>query len=144
MTALADRSNELSELAAQRGLEFGYHNDSWELANRIGGRDALDAFVDRLTPSVVLEIDVYWAAVGGADAPALLRAYGDRVRLLHMKDGTLDGDITKQQPLGRGEVDVRGVLAAAPQAIRVVEFDAFAGDIFEAIAASLAWLVGND
>ena len=93
---------------------------------------------------MVLEIDIYWAAVGGADAPALLRAYGDRVRLLHMKDGTLDGDITKQQPLGRGEVDVRGVLAAAPQAIRVVEFDAFAGDIFEAIAASLAWLVGND
>ena len=144
VTALADRSNELSELAAQRGLEFGYHNHSWELANRIDGRHALDVFVDRLAPSVVLEIDTYWAAVGGADTPALLRAYGDRVRLLHVKDGTLDGDITKQQPLGRGEIDVRGVLAAAPRAIRVVEFDTFAGDTFEAIAASLAWLVSND
>ena len=40
--------------------------------------------------------------------------------------------------------DVAGILAAAPQALRVVEFDAYAGDVFDGIAQSLAWLKEND
>ncbi|PEU49453.1 xylose isomerase, partial [Priestia megaterium] len=43
-----------------------------------------------------------------------------------------------------GDVDVAGILAAAPQAIRVVEFDAYSGDVFQGITESLAWLKGND
>jgi hypothetical protein len=39
---------------------------------------------------------------------------------------------------------VRGILAAAPQAIRVVEFDAYSGDVFQGITESLEWLKGND
>ncbi|WP_454858551.1 sugar phosphate isomerase/epimerase family protein [Promicromonospora soli] len=141
---LAERVNHLSTLATERGLEFGYHNHQWELSTHIGGRHALEVFVGHLAPEVVLEVDTYWAGVGGADAPALLRALGDRVRLIHVKDGTLDGDVSAQQPAGSGEVDVRGVLAAAPQATRVIEFDAYAGDVFEGIAQSLAWLKEND
>jgi sugar phosphate isomerase/epimerase len=144
VAALADRANVLSEIASERGLVFAYHNHNWELATRIDGQHALDVFVDRLAPSVALEIDTYWSSVGGADTPALLRRYGDRVRLLHMKDGTLDGDTAKQQPLGGGEVNVVGILAAAPQAMRVIEFDAYAGDVFEGIEASLTWLTEND
>ena len=36
------------------------------------------------------------------------------------------------------------ILAAAPSAIRVVEFDAYKGDVFEGIAESLTWLKDND
>jgi sugar phosphate isomerase/epimerase len=141
---LAERVNELAGQASERGLEFGYHNHAWELSTEIGGSSALHAFVEHLEPSVVLEVDTYWAQVGGADAPALLRELGGRVRFIHVKDGTLGGDVTQQQPAGSGEIDVRAVLAAAPQAIRVVEFDAYAGDVFEGIAQSLAWLEEND
>jgi sugar phosphate isomerase/epimerase len=141
---LAGRVNDLAALAAERGLEFGYHNHAWELRNRIDGQHALEVFVEQLDPRVVLEVDTYWAAVGGADTPALLRALGNRVRFLHIKDGTLDGDKTKQQPAGSGEVDVAAILAAAPDAVRVIEFDAYAGDVFEGIASSLAWLKEND
>lgn len=144
IAALAERANLLSALASERGLLFAYHNHNWELSTRIDGRHALDHFVDRLAPSVALEIDTYWSSVGGADTPALLRRYGERVRLLHVKDGTLDGDITRQQPLGGGEVDVAGILAAAPHAMRVIEFDAYGGDVFEGIGASLQWLSEND
>lgn len=141
---LAERVNGLAELAAERGLEFGYHNHAWELGTRLGEQHALEVFVEHLAPEVVLEVDTYWAAVGGADVPALLAALGDRVRLIHVKDGTLDGDVDRQQPAGSGEVDVPAILAAAPGATRVIEFDAYGGDVFEGISQSLAWLSEHD
>jgi sugar phosphate isomerase/epimerase len=141
---LAERVNGLSVLAAERGLEFGYHNHAWELSARIEGRHALELFAEHLDPAVVLEVDTYWASVGGADTPALLGALDDRVRLIHVKDGTLDGDVEAQQPAGFGAVDVPAILAAAPRATRVIEFDAYAGDVFAGIALSFAWLAEND
>ncbi|WP_423463573.1 sugar phosphate isomerase/epimerase family protein [Promicromonospora sp. MS192] len=141
---LAERVNGLAGLASDRGLELGYHNHAWELSTRLDGRHALEVFVGHLAPEVVLEVDTYWAAVGGADTPALLRELGDRVRLIHVKDGTLDGDVDRQEPAGSGDVDVPAILAAAPAATRVIEFDAYAGDVFDGIARSLAWLTEHD
>jgi sugar phosphate isomerase/epimerase len=140
----ADRVNELSALAHEYVLTFGYHNHAWELENTVGGRPALELFVERLAPEVVLEIDTFWATVGGADTPALLRSLGERVTLIHVKDGQKSTDTSTQQPAGQGEVDVAAILAAAPQALRVVEFDAYAGDVFDGIAQSFAWLQEND
>ena len=128
--------------AADLGLAVGYHNHWWELQNKIGGRTAFEMFADLLDPELVLEVDTYWAAAGGADAPALLTALGDRVHALHVKDGDLSTDATGQVPAGQGRVPVADVLAAAPDALRVVEFDAYAGDIFEGLAASHAYLTG--
>ncbi len=96
-------------------------------------------FVDQLDPAVVLEVDTYWATAGGEDAPALLRRLGAKVHAIHVKDGGLATDGTGQLPAGRGVVPVADVLAAAPQALRVIEFDAYDGDVFEGIAASLAY-----
>jgi sugar phosphate isomerase/epimerase len=162
---LADRVSELTAAAAAHGLRFGYHNHQWEFTNRVDGRPVYDLFVERLAPETVLELDTFWATVGGADVPAVLRELGDRVVAIHVKDGRVDGDILtalpssesalivpdalrrafeNQTPAGEGDVDVRGILAAAPQALRVVEFDAYAGDVFDGIARSLAWLREND
>lgn len=140
----AERLNALAPPAAERGLEVGYHNHAWELSTRIGGRHALEVLTDHLASDVVLEVDAYWAAVGGADVPALLTTLGDRVRLIHVKDGPLDGDVARQEPLGAGEVDQPPILAAATRATRVIEFDAYAGDVFDGIARSLAWLTEHD
>ena len=140
----ADRVNALAARAATFGLAFGYHNHNWELANRVDGRPALLSFVDRVDDAVVLEIDTFWASVGGVDTPKLLRSLGDRVKFVHVKDGALSDDTSLQQPAGKGAVDVAGILAAAPQAVRVVEFDAYAGDLFDGIAESFAWLKEHD
>lgn len=141
---LAERVNTLSALAHEYVLDFGYHNHQWELENTVDGRPVLELFAEKLEPAVVLEVDTFWATVGGADTPALLKTLGDRVRFIHVKDGAKSTDTSLQQPAGQGEVDVVGILAAAPQALRVVEFDAFAGDVFDGIAQSLAWLKEND
>ncbi|WP_282794342.1 sugar phosphate isomerase/epimerase [Streptomyces sp. CC224B] len=135
----AERLNSLAGTAARHGLRLGYHNHWWELEPRVDGRHALDVLAESLAPDVFLEVDTYWAAVGGADVPALLGRLGDRVQALHLKDGPG----TKDDPnvaVGGGTMPVPELLAAAPDAWRVVEFDACAGDLFGELAASRAYL----
>ena len=162
---IADRVNELQVAAAAAGLRFGYHNHNWEFSNLVDGRPIFELFLERISAEVVLEIDTFWSTVGGADTPALLRSLGERVQLLHIKDGTVAGDIASslpsaesallvpealekafrdQVPAGSGDVDIPAILAAAPHALRVVEFDGYSGDIFEGVATSFAWLAEND
>lgn len=142
ITAIASALNAAAKKAADHGLTVGYHNHWWETQNSVGGRTALEAFADQLDPELVLEVDTYWATAGGADAPALLNTLGERVVALHVKDGDLATDASGQVPAGQGRVPVADVLAAAPNALRVVEFDAYHGDMFEALAASHAYVTG--
>jgi sugar phosphate isomerase/epimerase len=116
----------------------GYHPHRWELERRIDGTPALEVFADALGDEVVLELDTYWSAVGGVDPVALLGRLGERVVALHIKDGPVNREIEQQLPAGSGAMPVAEILAAAPNARPVIEFDAYAGDLFEGIAASLA------
>ncbi|APX33909.1 hypothetical protein BH708_15655 [Brachybacterium sp. P6-10-X1] len=139
--ALAARLNERAAAAASSGIRVGYHNHHVELASQLEGRSALELFAAELDPQVVLEIDTYWAAVGGADVPALLSTLGDRVQLVHLKDGDLSEDPAAQLPLGTGAMPLAATLdAAAGAAYGVIEFDDYAGDMFEGIGASLTHL----
>jgi tRNA nucleotidyltransferase (CCA-adding enzyme) len=143
--ALADALNEAAAWASGEGLRIGYHNHQFELASTIDGRHALEVFAERLGPQVVLEVDAYWAHVGGADVPALLGRLGDRVVALHVKDGDGSLDTSRQVPAGSGVVPIAAVLSAAPQAVPIIEFDDSAGDLYEAIAASRSYVLGlND
>jgi sugar phosphate isomerase/epimerase len=144
IAATAHALNDAAKVAAEHGVRVGYHNHFWELESRLGDRTAFEVLADQLDPALVLEVDTYWATAGGADAPALLRRLGERVHAIHVKDGGLATDGSGQVPAGQGRVPVREVLAAAPHALRVVEFDHFAGDIFTAVAASRDYLLAND
>jgi sugar phosphate isomerase/epimerase len=134
--------NETAAQAADLGIRIGYHNHWWELENRVDGGTALEALADRLDPAVVLEVDVYWAAVGGQDVPALLGRLGDRVRYLHVKDGPA----TKGDPMtavGSGTLPIPDILAAGKSVEwRVVELDECATDMVRALADSHAYLTG--
>ena len=137
---LAEALSEAAAEGAGYGVQVGYHNHHFELESTFGGRHALEVFADHLAPEVVLEVDTYWAYAGGADVPALLRRLGRRVTALHVKDGDGTLDTSTQVAVGSGRLPVREILAAAPDALRVVELDDTAGDVFEAIEASRAFL----
>jgi sugar phosphate isomerase/epimerase len=141
---LARDLNETAAKAADQGLRLGYHNHDFELSSRIAGRPALEVLADALDPAVILEVDTYWAAVGGVDVPALLGRLGDRVRYLHVKDGP----VTKDDPMtavGSGRMPVAEILAACPSAEwHVVELDRCATDMLTAVGDSLAWLAAHD
>ena len=70
-----------------------------------------------------------------------MRKHGARIVALHIKDGTKDGNLENQVPAGTGEIPIKEILAAAPHALPVVEFDQYVkGDLFEGIAQSLAYI----
>lgn len=138
--AAAADLNAVAELARDEGIVIGYHNHDHEVRHEIGGRTALEVFADALADDVVLELDTFWAEVGGASAVALLARLGERVKFVHMKDGPYTMDVAEQQPLGRGAMPVAEILKAAPDAVRVVELDAYAGDMFDAVEQSVRYL----
>ncbi len=132
----------LSRWAADHGLRLGYHNHDFELSSMIGGRPALEVLAGQLGDAVLLEVDTYWAAVGGQDVPDLLRRLGDRVRYLHVKDGPATGRDDDMTAVGAGRLPVAEILAANPSVQwHVVELDRCATDMMTAVRESLAWLV---
>lgn len=139
---VADELNRTAAAVAGHGIQVGYHNHWFELDAVFDGRTALEWLADDLDDGIVLEVDTYWAAVGGQDVPALLGRLGDRVRFLHLKDGPLEPR-EPQVALGRGVLPVAAILGAAPRIeLAVVELDSFDGDMFEALADSVAFLTG--
>jgi sugar phosphate isomerase/epimerase len=143
ISATATWLNQLAPIAESYGLRLGYHNHYWELENTFDGTTALELLANDLDPAIVLELDTYWAAVGGQDVPALLHRLGRRVQYLHVKDGDISKNNLAQTAVGSGRMPVLDVLAAAPDAARVVELDDFDGDVFDALAASAAFLTAN-
>ena len=135
--------NAAAEKAAEYGLTVGYHNHQFELEATVDGKHGLEVLAEHLDPEVVLEVDTYWAHVGGADVPALLDRLGDRVVALHIKDGDGSLDNKKQVAVGAGVVPVQDFMAAAPEALFVVELDDSEGDLVEAVGASREFLVAG-
>jgi sugar phosphate isomerase/epimerase len=138
----ADRLNVANEQARARGLTLGYHNHFWELQSVIDDRPALLHLFDHVDASVLAEVDVYWARVGGVDPAALLSELGARAALLHVKDGPADDPEHSMVAVGDGAIDVPAVLAAAPEAAwHIIELDRCDTDMFEAVERSYHYLV---
>jgi hypothetical protein len=68
--AVAAELNGIAARLAGEGLRLGYHNHDHELALLPDGTPALEALAAGLDPAVLLEVDTYWAAVGGQNVPA--------------------------------------------------------------------------
>ncbi|MBA8796009.1 sugar phosphate isomerase/epimerase [Friedmanniella endophytica] len=145
--ATASKLNSRAKEAAEHGLKVGYHNHDHEFRSVIDGRPAYDLFVELLDPEVALEVDLYWATAGGVDPAELLGRLGDRVVAVHMKDGPMREGITAAQlpddqcPAGQGDVPLLpAVSAGSGVEYAVIEYDHYAGDIFDGIAQSYRYL----
>lgn len=81
-------ARELSSIArvcAERGIGLGYHNHDFEFAP-LEGTTLWAILLDELAAECVIELDLYWASIGGRDPLAAMTEAGDRLALLHMKD----------------------------------------------------------
>ena len=137
----ADALNAAAEIAVKHGIRIGYHNHWFELESVIDGDTGLEILGSGLNPAIILELDTYWAAAGGQDVVALLGRLGDRVRLLHIKDGPIEPDPASQLAVGNGKMPIWDIIAAATSLeVAVVELDAFAGDMFDAVTDSVKYL----
>ena len=151
---IAERLNRAADQAATFGLTVGYHNHAQEFVASFDGQSAYERFVSLTDERVQLELDLFWALTGGQDVPALVAALGDRLTAVHVKDGVVPAsnpwapgaeafgsDSLDQRRAGTGDVPLAAALTAGT-AIRyaVVEYDTAPGDVFEDVAASLAFL----
>ena len=137
-----EQLNRAGEFARGNGLELGYHNHWWEY-KKLDSADTLDLMLSELDDAVFLQIDTYWAQVGGLDAADVLRQVGSRAPLIHLKDGSLDKD-DDMTALGQGKMDVPGIVAAAESADwHIVELDRCATDMLTAVRESCDYLVSS-
>lgn len=136
----AEALNAAARLAAAHGVTLFYHNHAFEM-QPVAGRPALYHLVERLDPAVMLEVDTYWARVGGVDPAALLRDLGPRAALLHIKDGPGTPD-DPMVAVGDGVMDFPAVLAAADGHAQwlIVELDRCATDMMTAVERSYRYL----
>ncbi len=140
---LASVFNEAAANAGSRGMQVGYHNHWWEFDHTVDGELPYDVLQSLLDPAVFAEVDIYWVQVGGHDPAAVIGALGNRARFLHVKDGPLDPP-SPMTAAGEGKVDLDAALAAGGFVEwHVVELDACATDMFEAVEQSQRYLVGR-
>lgn len=100
-----------ARLLADEGIRLGYHNHAFEF-ERLDGTTIWDVLLAELAPAVEIELDVYWAAVGGRDPIEEIQAASGRVRLLHMKDRAA-GPEPHDAPVGEGTLPFADIIEAA-------------------------------
>ncbi|CAN5479809.1 sugar phosphate isomerase/epimerase [soil metagenome] len=116
--------NKAGKIFKENGLTFCYHNHGQEFIPYQDGT-LYDYIVQNTNPEYVsFQLDLIWATMGGADPVALLNKYGNRYKLIHMKDlkkgvksdgkGSLPAE--DNVPLGQGQIDIEGVIRAAKKA----------------------------
>jgi sugar phosphate isomerase/epimerase len=155
--AMVDLYNEGAENAAPHGLQIGYHNHDWDLAE-VDGKPGYRYILEGTPETVLWEADLFWVARAGLNPAEFVKEIGPRGICLHFKDGivTAEGEFTEAEtedgkimvsdakpflPAGSGQVDlVAAAQAAAYTRYAVVELDSYEGDMMKAVQESYTYL----
>lgn len=136
----SDQLNQAHAIMAAADYPFGVHNHWWEF-QELAGMYPYRYLLENLHPNIFFELDVYWMQVGGVDPAKAIEEFGNKARLLHVKDGpAIVGE--PMVALGEGNVDIPAIIRAneAHNEWLIVELDNCATDIFDAVEASLDFL----
>lgn len=119
----AAQFNKWGEQAKSMGMQFGFHNHNYEF-QKFGNQTGFDILTTEADPKLVcLEMDCYWITQAGLDPVAMLKKYGSRIQLLHLKD-RMSGYPTSQMlgpdaehitEVGAGTINWKAVLETAEQ-----------------------------
>jgi sugar phosphate isomerase/epimerase len=123
MKKLADTLQQAGQRAASHGLQLCYHNHAFEY-EPMNGTTPLEILMNNTDPkNVKLELDIFWATVGGHNPVEILQKYSGRVPLVHLKDKKKGVPAATQynenvpkdafQEIGNGSIDIPAVLKAA-------------------------------
>lgn len=134
-----ERINEVDQGLQAHGARIAYHNHDHELHPLPDGSLPFVRMMDYLNPSVIFEVDTYWVQVGGANVIEVLKQFGSRAPILHIKDGsTRLGDA--KTAVGDGAMDFPPILAAHDADWLIVELDDCDTDMMTAVERSFAYL----
>lgn len=110
---LAGEFNQWGQACSERGMRFAYHNHEFEF-QPTDGVVPYDLLLTETDPSLVeMELDLYWATVGGQDPVAMFEKHRGRFPLWHVKDGTFGEGGRTMTAVGEGEIDYRRIFDQA-------------------------------
>src|SRR6266849_4701210 len=120
----ADLFNRAGEASQKAGIQFGYHNHSFEFepAKSLGGKMPYDFLLVETDPKLVrMEMDLCWITVGGQDPLTYFERYPGRFPLVHVKDwkggkGKESEQSTKMADVGSGNIDWKRIFAQSGKA----------------------------
>jgi sugar phosphate isomerase/epimerase len=113
--------NKIGEYLKDQGIIFCYHAHGYEFQPYKNGT-LLDYIIKNTNPDdVSFEMDIFWIQFGGGDPVTLLKKYGSRWKLMHLKDmrkgakKDLSGLTGPENdvPLGTGEINIPAILKEA-------------------------------
>ena len=113
--------NKAGKILKENGLTFCYHAHGYEFQPYEDGT-LLDYIFKNTNPEYVsFEMDIFWIHFGGGDPVALLKKYGSRWKLMHLKDMRkgIKKDLTgltsteNDVAFGTGEIDIPSILKEA-------------------------------
>lgn len=109
MKVTAESYNRIGRLCRDAGLQLAYHNHDWEFS---GDGALFTALLEQTDPALVrLLPDVAWIHRAGLVPSDFLKKHGNRLAYVHLKDTLPD----RFCELGRGDVDLDGILACLPE-----------------------------
>jgi sugar phosphate isomerase/epimerase len=148
---MAASFNKIGEKAKSTGLTFCYHNHAFEFQPMDGTTPLQTLLGDTDKNLVSLELDIFWVSVAGHDPVEMLKAHGDRIRLMHLKNKAAgmavqyNEKVPKEafKEVGNGSLDIPAVLkAAAKTDVKhyFVEQDQTPGDPIASLRQSYQYL----
>ncbi len=120
----AEDFNKAGKVLKENGITFCYHNHGYEFIP-YGNGTLFDVLAENTNPEYVsFEMDVLWTIFPGADPVKLLNKYGNRFKLMHLKDlrkgvkGDFSGGtaLTNDVTLGTGQANFPAIIRAAQKA----------------------------
>jgi sugar phosphate isomerase/epimerase len=130
----AELFNKAGEASKKAGIQFGYHNHSFEFdpAASLGGKLPYDFFLAEFDPKfVIMEMDLCWISVAGKDPLAYFEKYPGRFPLVHVKDWVKDASSSsgyqgamgqsvkyggRMADVGQGSIDWKRIFAQSEKA----------------------------
>jgi sugar phosphate isomerase/epimerase len=145
--------NASNKFAKNNGLQFGLHNHWWEYRNKVDGRFVYEILNEELDPAIFFELDTYWVKVAGQNPATIVERLGDRVKLMHIKDGPaiFSPKLIEDKPdpmtaVGKGTQNFPAIVKAGMHAEwLVIEMDTVAADadVFELLKQSFDYMINN-
>jgi sugar phosphate isomerase/epimerase len=147
--ALVKIYNDANRFAKANGLHFGLHNHWWEFRNKVSDKFVYEVLLEELDKDIFFEIDTYWVKVAGHDPAKIIHQFGERVKLMHVKDGpalyndrlAIDNP-DPMTPVGQGSQNFPSIFKAAGSGCEwlVIEMDKTAIDVFDALKQSVDYM----
>lgn len=127
----AELFNKAGAMCAKSGIQFGYHNHTFEFqpSASLNGQLPYDFLLANCDPKLVkMELDLCWISVAGKDPLEYFAKYPGRFPAVHVKDmkqlpkgaegptASPDKEMPNMTEVGKGVIDWKRILPAAKKA----------------------------